>query len=253
MAGPGGQGAAVALLIPALATLADGSNVTVDTSYPFEDTVTVSCSPANAAFPLHIRVPSWATRATLNGVPVPAGEFAAQSCVPSGKNTFVLALAPEIVVEEWASDRHGGVATETAFSVVRGPLLYSYPIEHNFTTYGRHFGSGDAASNDYYLQPTAQWNYGLAIDRQKPPSASLHFARGEGYKEGAPPFNRTGPLSISVQARLLPGWGLSKNSAAPPPRSPACVGANSDCGGAVTLKLVPHGYTELRIGEWPLA
>ena len=36
MATPADKGAAVTLLIPATATLADGSTVTVDTAYPFE-------------------------------------------------------------------------------------------------------------------------------------------------------------------------------------------------------------------------
>ena len=35
------KGAAVVLLLPATATLADGSTVKVDTTYPFEDTVKV--------------------------------------------------------------------------------------------------------------------------------------------------------------------------------------------------------------------
>jgi hypothetical protein len=41
------------------------------------------------------------------------------------------------------------------------------------------------------------------------------------------------------------------NSAAPPPLSPACKSAS--CGAPKKVTLVPHGYTELRIGEFPLA
>ena len=63
----GGKGAAVTLRVPATATLADGSSVTINTSYPFSDSVLVSCKPKAAGFPLLIRVPSWATKATLNG------------------------------------------------------------------------------------------------------------------------------------------------------------------------------------------
>jgi len=51
-----------------------------------------------------------------------------------------------------------------AYSVVRGPLLYSLPVAHNFTVYGRHFGSGEEASNDYYLRPTQQWAYALDVN-----------------------------------------------------------------------------------------
>jgi hypothetical protein len=248
-------GAAVTLLIPANATLENGATVRVDTAYPFEDTVRVSCVPAPqsaSAFPLWIRVPGWATKATLNGKAVVAGSFAKESCVPGGANLFTLALSPEIVVEEWAADKHGGAAPHAAYSVTRGPLLYSLPIDHNFTTYGRHFGSGDAASNDYYLEATEAWNFALELDPQNP-GKTLIFVPGAAYATGAAPFNRTGPLSIKASAKLLPGWGMSANSAAPPPQSPACASAAAECGVAREVTLVPHGYTELRIGEFPLA
>ena len=266
MATPANKGAAVTLLIPATATLADGSTVTVDTAYPFEvgtdlrpmmpnrlpfssaaccrqDTVKISCKPKAAAFPLSIRVPGWASNATIDGKPVQAGTFAKRTCATSSPNLFTLDLAPEIVVETWAGDRHGGVATNEAYSVVRGPLLFSLPIGHNFTTYGRHFGSGDAASNDYYLQPTSAWNYALNLS-----ASALTFEAGAPYAEGAAPFNRTGPLSIKAEAWPVAGWGMERNSAAPPPRSP--VGGK---GAPTEVTLVPHGRTELRIGMFPRA
>ena len=59
--------------------------------------------------------------------------------------------------------------------MVRGPLLYSFPVAHNFTVYGRHFGSGDEASNDYYLRPTQKWSYALDIDPNNP-TKGLAFA-----------------------------------------------------------------------------
>lgn len=248
-------GAAVTLLIPVNATLPNGATVRVDTAYPFEDTVRVSCVPAphaTAAFPLWIRVPGWAKKATLDGKAVAGGSFAKEACTPGGRNLFTLALAPEIVVEEWAADKHGGAATHAAYSVMRGPLLYSLPIRHNFSTYGRHFGSGDQASNDYYLNPTQEWNYALDINLTDP-SKTLSFAPGAPYRAGAAPFNRTGPLSIKASAKLLPSWGMAINSAAPPPQSPACASVAAGCGAAIEVTLVPHGYTELRIGEFPLA
>merc|ERR1712178_69191 len=56
--------------------------------------------------------------------------------------------------------------------------------------------------------------------------------------------------------RPLPSWGTVSNSAAVPPTSPACTkssAAAAPCGAAEKHKLVPHGGTELRIGEMPLA
>jgi len=45
---------------------------------------------------------------------------------------------------------------------------------------------------------------------------------------------------------------MKDNSAAEPPASPAC-GTAGTCGKSTTVQLVPHGGTDLRIGEFPLA
>ena len=110
------------------------------------------------------------------------------------------------------------------------------------------------SANDYYLNPTNDWNYALVADPTDP-SKTLTFAAGESYADGAAPFNRTGPLTITAKVQQVPAWGMSVNSAAPPPKSPACKGAadGAACGAVKTVQLVPHGYTELRIGEFPLA
>merc|ERR1719272_109770 len=179
------KGAAVTLLVPSTSTLADGSTVKVDTTYPFEDTVKISCTAKAGAFPLYIRVPAWATKATIDGKAVPAGKMSKQSC--SGSATFTLDLAPEITIETWADDKDaGGEAKFPAYSVVRGPLLYSMPVAHNYTVYAHHFGTGDAASNDYYLNPTQEWNYAFDADITDP-SKSLTFAAGSPYVDGAAP------------------------------------------------------------------
>eukprot|EP01046_Picozoa_sp_COSAG06_P037564 COSAG06_NODE_4253_length_4428_cov_56.290829_3_plen_267_part_00 len=261
------KGAAVTLLIPSTSYLVDGSTVTINTSYPFEDSVTITCKANVGAFPLYIRIPSWATKARLDGQPVVPGTFEKRLCTPTssaaetargaGGHHFVLELSPEITIEQWATDQYGGAAPHPGYSVVRGPLLYSLPIAHNFTIYGRHFGSGNEASNDYFLQPTVAWNYALDIPDLAHTANALKFVPGEAYRTGAAPFNRTGPFRIEASARLLPSWSLLNNSAAPPPQSPACKGAfageSNGCGPKTTLTLVPHGYTELRIGEFPLA
>ena len=256
------QGAAVTLLVPSTATLHDGSTVRGDTNYPFEDAVRISCttSSPSTSFPLYIRVPAWATNATIDGKPVNASSYSVRRCT-SGRAPilFTLELNPAIVLEEWAGDQHGGDAPHVAYSVVRGPLLYSLPVAHDFIEYGHHFGHGDDASNDLLLVPSAaggdKWNYALALDPSNLSNGALSFERqgSGGWSVGMAPFNRTGSLSIKVKARRVPSWGIFANSAAPPPRSPACADDSQPCGAMETIELVPHGFTELRIGEFPLA
>eukprot|EP01043_Picozoa_sp_COSAG02_P009178 COSAG02_NODE_307_length_25111_cov_5.306693_18_plen_104_part_00 len=80
----------------------------------FQDTVRVSCKPTALAFSLSIRVPTWAKNATIDGEAVQAGTFAQKTCIPGAANEFTLELAPEIVVEAWAADKHGGAAKNAA-------------------------------------------------------------------------------------------------------------------------------------------
>ena len=72
--------------------------------------------------------------------------------------------------------------------------------------------------------------------------------------DGAAPFNHSGwPSAILAPLRTLTAdsWPIEANSAAPPPVSPACEA--SVCGPREMRLLVPHGGTELRIGELPVA
>lgn len=135
-------------------------------------------------------------------------------------------------------------------SVHRGALLYSLPIAASYSMYGHHFGT-DAMSSDYFLTPTSEWRYALDIDPAD--TSPLAFA-SSGYQPGAAPFNHSGwPTSIAAPLRRLPTWKVDANSAADPPTSPACAAAAARCGAREVHTLVPHGGTDLRIGELPVA
>jgi hypothetical protein len=91
-----------------------------------------------------------------------------------------------------------------------------------------------------------RWNYAIDI-------GSLRFKRIGPLVPGAAAFNHTNwPVVIEATVREVE-WGMYENSAAEPPQSPACVGANSTkCGAPTSVLLVPHGGTDLRIGELPV-
>lgn len=99
------------------------------------------------------------------------------------------------------------------------------------------------------MLPTSDWQFALDVDMANP-SNTLKF-KSNGYVDGSAPFNHSGwPVTISATLRPLPSWGTNLNSAAKPPASPACTGSEK-CGDPVQVELVPHGGTDLRIGEFP--
>ncbi|EGD77577.1 hypothetical protein PTSG_08674 [Salpingoeca rosetta] len=234
-------GIAIGAYAPLKAALPGGGEMDIITDYPFGDTVTINVT-AHRAMPVHVRIPSWAYDAVMavDGarVSATAGQMNKVN-VSAGTTTITINLNPKIRVEHWFS--------EETISVHRGALLFSLPITPNYTVIGVH----PFQSRDLQLLPTTEWRYALKVDPADPAS-SFHF-NGGGYHPGTAPFNHTSwAVTITAQARVVPTWGLEKNSAAAPPASPACSNTSS-CGPLVNVTLVPFGGTELRISEMPWA
>ena len=126
-------GAAISMLGPATATFPTGATLSVDTEYPFGDTLTITMTNRPAGMPLYVRIPKWATAATVavnGGAPTPVGAAAANTmfAVPLGGATgptltVVLDTAPAIRVDRWYN---GAVA------VHRGALVYALQLSEVF-------------------------------------------------------------------------------------------------------------------------
>jgi len=234
-------GAAVVQYAPASAVIpgVSGTTVDVDTEYPFEDAATITVTTASA-MPVYLRIPGWAVAATVNGAQAANGTMWKGSA-DTGVTTFHVNFNPRVRLEQWD---HG------AASVHRGALMYSLPIAANYTVIAHHFGS-ENMSSDYTLTPISQWQFALDVDPRSL-DKSLVFT-SHGYVNGSAPFNHSNwPSEIRAYLRPLPSWGVEKNSAAEPPTSPAC-NVTGRCGPPEVHNLVPHGGTDLRIGELPLA
>ena len=138
--------------------------------------------------------------------------------------------------------------------------MFSYNLAANFTTVAHHFGT-DTQSNDYDVTNASAWQYALVANTSDP-TATLTFERRElpalvdddDEDVAAPaPFNHSGwPVVVKATLRPLPKWGITLNSASVPPESPACATPGA-CGEPVQVELVPHGSSDLRIGQFPLA
>lgn len=112
--------------------------------------------------------------------------------------------------------------------------------------------------------PNSTWNYAIKLTDDGNPGNDLKYT-SVGLKPGVPPFSNKGApsmitatvsykqcvplqwyLFLFLKGRVLDGWGLEHNAAAPPPSSPV-----SPSGAEVGVTLLPFGATDLRIAEIP--
>ena len=259
-------GLAVSSLGPVSATLPSGVSVNVTGDYPFDDNVTIALAglPAGAlTFPLYVRVPSWATAATLsvNGAaPVSVGSA----------NGTMLKVA-------WGGADAGPTASVTLFTnpavrvapafngalaVFRGALLYSLRLDENFVPTTS--APGESRAVDYVVeQPGCDdpnksgcagfWNAALIVDDPAHPESAFRFSR----VGAVPPVPfaaglwGASNLELTAQVRQVQAWGVELGAAAPPPASPVDCSGSGACSAPYVATFVPYGATHLRMAELP--
>lgn len=206
--------------------------VTVDTEYPFRDTIKLTVE-GGGTFALRLRIPTWAEGAQVSvdgGAPADAGGFHCIERDWSGSTRVELRLPMRTRLERRYHD---------SVAVLRGPLVYSLKIGESWKQV-----KGEAPHADWEVHPTTQWNYGLALDEGNP-DASVSY---ETRPIGDCPFSPDGaPVEATVKGRLVPEWGLQHNAAGDLPQSPVTSEEPE-----VDLTLIPYGCTNLRVTEFPL-
>lgn len=216
----------------------DESEITIieDTNYPFDNKITFRIETDNQiSFPLHLRAPSWADNARLSlpddeCMNMTSGEFHTIKRTWQHGDEVVLSMSPDIETER----RHHG-----SVSILRGPLVYSYPIDAEKKLIG-----GTSPAGDWEFYPAQSWNYGLNIDTADP-SSSISVEKKAVNDIPFSPENP--PVEIRVQGQLVPEWELESNWAGEIPHSPTQVEGKD-----TELTLIPYGATNLRVTEFPL-
>jgi hypothetical protein len=237
----------------------------VESEYPFRDTATIKVTtPVAMAFPLHLRIPSWAEGAEVSFRSQDPGQLVT---VRTGDEVAASkAVEPAIVVRE-KIDQPGrfarfdvtwGAGTtiitvrvpanisiwkgmNDAAAINRGPLTFALNVPGEWKVAR---DRPEHAYDDWEVQPKGAWNYALVLDRDDP-SKSITF---EERPVGPRPFATEGaPIVAKVKGRKLPGWVMEKNAAAPPPRSPVTSDEPLE-----TLTFLPYGCTDLRVTELPV-
>ncbi|KAJ7742166.1 hypothetical protein DFH07DRAFT_964682 [Mycena maculata] len=217
-----------------------GDNVvtaSVETLYPFGDTLTTTISAAKA-FTYLVRIPSWVTEGTLsvNGGPAEAvapGENGLHAVAVGAGTTMLLLELPSDIRTE--SRPHGSIA------IHRGPLHYAFDIPRNERQLSVH--ALEPRAVDLEFLPADAWQFAidpatLAFSNTPPASGVLPSPI---YDAGLP------PCTMTVSACPI-DWPVDGDMfAAPPPENPSCLGAFRN------ITLWPFGAAKLRISEFPVA
>ncbi|MDM8005049.1 MAG: glycoside hydrolase family 127 protein [Phycisphaerae bacterium] len=221
------------------AKVADGQEVTIseETAYPFDGVVRLVLeSPRPTRFPLHLRIPVWATGARVvcmgTETPAEAGRFAVVDRMWDPGEVVTISLPMNLRTEPRYNN---------SVAILRGPLCFSLKIGERYEKLRSHHDKFPV--NDWAIHPATPWNYGLLLDRGRPEQSVSVATRAVGK---IPFAQDAAPVTLKAKGRALPGWKLEHNSAGDPPMSPAVSNEPT-----TDLELIPYGSTRLRITEFP--
>jgi Beta-L-arabinofuranosidase, GH127 middle domain/Beta-L-arabinofuranosidase, GH127 catalytic domain len=216
-------------------------SITEETEYPFRGEVRVKVAPERPVeFPLLLRIPAWAERASVsvNGQAVDgvrAGQFVRvqRTWKPGDEAVLTLPMPPR--VSTWY---HDSVAVE------RGPLLFALRMGEDWKKLESGMGKpAPPPAVDWEVHPTTPWNYGLLVN----PQVVTTTVQVREKPIGDYPFSPSGaPVELLVTGRRLPEWTLVNGSAGPLPQSPVVSKAPDE-----TLTLIPYGSAKLRVTAFP--
>ncbi|MBM4160471.1 MAG: hypothetical protein FJ217_05150 [Ignavibacteria bacterium] len=221
------------------AKVGNGVEVTVveQTNYPFDEKVSfIVKAVKSAAFPLHLRIPSWCRGATVlvNGKEhsrPQAGSMQIISRMWEDGDRVELTLPMEIRLSIWH---------EEAVGVERGPLVYALKMTERWQKI-----KGEGRYATYEVTSSDPWNYGLVIDDRRNPSTSFQVIRGSVDRQ--PWTVAAAPLQLKVKAKRIPSWELYGGITGPIPWSPVRSSEPIE-----EVVLIPYGCTRLRISQFPV-
>jgi DUF1680 family protein len=210
-------------------------HVKEETEYPFRGTIRLTLNPVSPLrFPLRLRVPAWASGATIqvNGTPEP----------PPEPNTFARVQrtwnAGDVVEIKFPLKPRTSKWFNNSVVVERGPLVFSHGIGESWVKLGDR-----GMTADWQVFPTTAWNYAIAVN---PEDAADSVSVSEAPLGARPFTTKPAPVELRVKARKLSSWRAEDGAANPVPPGPVSSDQPEE-----SIALVPYAAAKLRITAFP--
>lgn len=208
-----------------------------ETDYPFRGSIRITVNPASSlAFPIRLRIPAWATNATIKV----NGHTQASPTTSSFATIERTWKAGDVVEVAFPLRPRFSQGFNNSISVERGPLVFSYPIGEDWVKL-----RDRGMTADWQVYPSTPWNYALNVDAEKEETADNISVLESPVNKG--PFTLAGaPVRLQVKARKLPTWRADDGVADPVPSSPVSSDQPEE-----KITLVPYAAAKLRITAFP--
>ena len=225
--------------------LPNGVELTIDeqTQYPFEDQIKFIVQPSKSSeFPIEFRVPIWCKEAIIhvNGKEIKrekGGQIVRIKRTWNKNDQVDLFFPNEITTKNWAKNSR---------SIEKGALIYALKIKEEVTKQ-MHPQEGEYLE----IMPKSDWNFGLlkTTIANPIPNTSFHSVP---FPKDFKWNSMSSPFEITTLGKKIPDWKTQDGVAHQPITTRTGVYEGTVNKESETIRLIPFGFTRLRVVAFPV-